>query len=234
MSDEINKLLENVRQKLLDTGTRNRLVHVNRKNSRANVLNITEERSEDVYQILRVQNKKMRFGALGEDENEQDSDEVKLPAIRDESKYTDNWLDTPLTTERLEKRLLRLASDARTVEEEQGVNLLYLSLGFLSWYEDENSEILREAPLILLPVRLTRNQKTSTYEIECRDDDIVTNLSLQARLSEFPVDLPTIDDSEEWTPSEYFQRVEEAIEGQSRWSLDVNGIQLGFFSFAKY
>ena len=46
----------------------------------------------------RVQNKKMRFGALGEDENEQDSDEVKLPAIRDESKYTDNWLDTPLTT----------------------------------------------------------------------------------------------------------------------------------------
>ena len=36
----VAKVLEAARRKLLDTGTRNRLVHVNRANTRANCLNI--------------------------------------------------------------------------------------------------------------------------------------------------------------------------------------------------
>ena len=48
---------------------------------------------------------------------------------------------------------------------------------------------------------------------------------LQANLSEFPVDC--LQSMKEWTPRSTSE-VEEAIEGQSRWSLDVNGIQLGF------
>ena len=47
--------------------------------------------------------------------------------------------------------------------------------------------------------------------------------------SEFPVDLPTIDDSEEWTPSEYFQKVEE-YRRTIKMVLDVNSIQLDFSS----
>ena len=79
-----------------------------------------------------------------------------------------------------------------------------------------------------------RNNRTSTYDIEVRDDDIVTNLSLQERLKlDFGITLPEIDDSSDWTPSDYFSRVKEAIEGRDRWSLDEDGMQLGFFSFAK-
>jgi len=46
-------VLDEARRKLLETGTRNRLVHVNRKNQRANCLNIINERSDDVFGILR-------------------------------------------------------------------------------------------------------------------------------------------------------------------------------------
>ncbi len=66
----ISKVLEAARRKLLDTGTRNRLVHVNRANARLNCLNIVNERAGDVYAVLRTQSKRMRFKALGKDTGE--------------------------------------------------------------------------------------------------------------------------------------------------------------------
>jgi hypothetical protein len=127
-----------------------------------------------------------------------------------------------------------LSRDARTAEEEQGINILFLAIGFLRWYEDSKSDVLRESPLILMPVELVRNIKTSTYDIVCRDDDIVTNLSLQERLKlDFGISLPEIDDSADWSPGDYFAEVEETISGKERWSVDHDGMQLGFFSFAK-
>lgn len=50
----------------------------------------------------------------------------------DESVFTDRLLDTSLGTDALQKRLLQLARDARTAEEEQGINILFLALGFLA------------------------------------------------------------------------------------------------------
>ena len=57
----IESLLEDARKRLVETGTRNRLIHVNRKTTRGNLLNIINERSNDIFQILRLSGKKMRF-----------------------------------------------------------------------------------------------------------------------------------------------------------------------------
>lgn len=120
------------------------------------------------------------------------------------------------------------------MEEEQGVNILYLALGFLTWFEDKASNIERKAPLLLLPVELVRNRRTSTYDIRIRDDDLVMNLPLHQRLKdEFGIHLPDVEVGEGWQPSYYFDQVEVAITSQQRWSIDRNGIQLGFFSFSK-
>jgi hypothetical protein len=48
-----SRVLEGARRKLLDTGTRNRLVHVNRANARANCLNVINEQPDPVFEILR-------------------------------------------------------------------------------------------------------------------------------------------------------------------------------------
>ena len=240
-NSKVAVLLKDARQQLVDTGTRNRLVHVNRSASRANVLNIINERSDDIFEILKTKSRKMRLKATGKDKVKLDEDApvlIEEPVLKepfDETRYTDNQLETLLGPDAQQKRLLRLASEARTAEEEQGINILYLSLGFLTWFEDKSSAVKREAPLILLPVELTRNAKTSTYDITCRDDDIVTNLSLQERLkSDFGIELPEIDvDEEGWSPNFYFEKVRSVIEGKPQWSIDENGMQLGFFSFAK-
>lgn len=233
----IESLLEDARKRLVETGTRNRLIHVNRKTTRGNLLNIINERSDDIFNILRNNSKKMRFAGKG-DEEDSLSNEIVLTEIQyeefDEGRFTDNVLETPLTPDALQKRLLKLSRDSKTAVEEQGINILYLAMGFLQWYEDKNSSVLRESPLILLPVTLVRNDKTSTYDLLCRDDDVVTNLPLQERLNlDFGISLPEIDDSSEWIPSDYFRKVQETIEGKERWRIDSNGMQLGFFSFAK-
>ena len=231
-------VLEEARRKLLETGTRNRLVHVNRKNQRANCLNIINERSEDVFDILRTKARKMRFKAMGKDKDVEDP-ELRLEAIEEteavsDERYTDLILETPLGPEGLQKRLLRMAGAAKTAEEEQGVNILYLALGFLKWRENENSEVERNSPLILLPVELVRNERTSTYDIRCRDEDITTNLPLQERLKQdFGIMLHDVEDGDEWRPETYFNSVRDVIGAKPGWSVEDDGMQMGFFSFAK-
>lgn len=244
--DRVSELIEAARKKLVDTGTRNRLVHVNRT-GRGRFLNIVNERADDVFRILYAERRKMRFHAseAASDDHEENGDDVHFDEVDlagfdgvddeiDESRFTDRLLDTNLGTDALQKRLLQLARDARTAEEEQGINILFLALGFLGWFEDEKSDVPREAPLILVPVELVRNERTSTYDIRAREEDIVTNLPLQSRLrDDFGLTLPEIDDEDEWSPSVYFDAVRDALTAKPRWRIDDNGIQLGFFSFAK-
>jgi len=234
----VTSVLEAARRKLLETGTRNRLIHVNRANQRANCLNVINERSDDVYAQLLGGTRRMRFKAMGKDRDAEDQEALfDLPdegQLIGAERQTDQYLETPLGPNALQRRLLRLATDARTAEEEQGINILYLALGFLVWREDSSSQINREAPLILLPVELVRNERTSTYDIPCRDDDLSTNLPLQERLKQdFGLILPDIGEGEDWTPADYLAQVRDVIAAKPGWSIDPDGMQLGFFSFAK-
>ena len=95
----IARLLDDARRKLVETGARNRLIHVNRANQRANALNIINERTEDVFEILRVSGKRMKFKATGKD-SEEEIDDLLLSEAEEESfhegRYRDLVLETPL------------------------------------------------------------------------------------------------------------------------------------------
>lgn len=229
-------LLEDARRRLVETGTRNRLIHVNRAATRANVLDVLGARAEDLFDLLRLEGKRMRFLPREEAEEGFDPDAPHLtPMLREEpDRGRGLYLETRLGPEALERRLLNLHRDARTAEEEQGVNILYLAVGFLRWYESDSSQVLRESPLILIPVELVRVDRRATFDLRARDTEIVTNLPLQERLkADFGFDLPEIEEDESFTPDAYFADLEDRISGRARWSLDRNGMQLGFFSFSK-
>ncbi len=229
------KLFDDTRRRLVETGTRNRLVHVNRANTRGNVLNIVNRRSDDAYASLSG-SKTMRFLASGRDRDEHRGDLILAagddPAF-DQDRYTDAQLETRLGPDALQKKLLKIAREAQTAEEESGVNVLYLAMGFLTWYEDKSSSLPREAPLVLLPVELCRNART-TYDIRAREEDTLTNLPLQQRLrDDFGIDLPELEIGEDWKPSDYFALVDDVIAAHDRWKIDPDAVQLGFFSFSK-
>ena len=159
---------------------------------------------------------------------EDDDDEIA-------DRHLDQNLQTPLDDEKLQKRLLRLFYDARGAYEEQGVNSLYLAMGFLEWYESPTSDKPRFAPLLLIPVELHRRTVNAKFRLRMLDDDLTTNLSLQEKLkAEFGLQLPDVPEVDDLSPAEYFDAVQKVVEGQSRWRLHRDRMTLWFFSFAKF
>src|SRR5262249_76482 len=133
---------------------------------------------------------------------------------RDESgvpvRHVDDKLQTTLTSEALQKKLLRIYYDARTYEEEQGVSILYLALGFLKWSEAESSDRDYHAPLLLIPIALDRKSATTPFRIHYREQDLAANLSLQEKLrTEFGIQLPALGELDDLSPDKYFAAVRE-------------------------
>ena len=237
--------LDNARKGLLDLSFRNRLVSTARTSSRSSRLEIVNERSDEVFRRLVVEKKAMSFLPIPDDNTDASNGEEQgslfQPAEDDvaeeglATRHVDDKLQTGLASDQLQKRLLKLYHDARTYEEEQGVSILYLALGFLKWYEDQNSDRERFAPLLLIPVALDRRSATSRFKVSYADDDIVTNLSLQSRLkADFGIELPNVPEVDDLSPSDYFEAVSKATRDQPRSEVLPNDIVLWFFSFAKF
>ena len=233
----IKTKLNEARKELLDLSLRNPLI--NYRLLKARGVEVVDESPSDIYRILVKDRKAMYFLPKPEAEEEDDSllfedDEVESNVAR----YTNNKLQTDHSSAELQKRLLTTYYTARTAIQEQGVNTLYLSIGMLVWYESESSDIRRYAPLILIPVELSRASVQVRFRIRHTEEDIGTNLSLQEKLkSEFGIqfpDLPDVEKRGQLNIQRYCQQTESAIRHIARWTVDVSAVALGFFSFSKF
>lgn len=164
------------------------------------------------------------------------SDEDALfaqPGAEEPDRHTDKYLQTLLDSKALQKRLLTVYYDARTSLEETGINILYLALGSLKWYEAEEASEERYAPLLLLPVELSRQSAEERFKLKWSGEDITSNLSLLEKMRlEFGLELPAVD-SDELVPSRYFRETRDRCSGMPRWDMLPDDMMMGFFSFAK-
>lgn len=164
--------------------------------------------------------------------------DFKLPIQTEniENKHKDIYLQTPFTALPLEKRCKRLLQESRTAIEETGSNLLYLAIGFLEWYEDDNSSIVNLAPLILVPIqiersRIDRRTNCYSYVLSYTEEDLETNISLSEKISrDFNLVLPELDN--EIDPECYFEKVSNVVQDKRRWRV-AREMVVGMFSFAK-
>jgi superfamily I DNA and/or RNA helicase/very-short-patch-repair endonuclease len=163
--------------------------------------------------------------------------ELPLSVDSQDKKHNDTNIQTLLYPADLEAKLRVIRSKANTAIEETGTNILYLAFGFLEWFEDENSDVVRQAPLFLIPVKVekaTLNKAigTYTYTIQYTSEDIIPNLSLREKLRhDFHISLPDI--SEDTLPEEYFKNVENQIlRRKPKWKLK-RFATLAMFDFGK-
>ncbi len=231
----IEKSLADARTKLIETGNRSRLIHTPRDSKRSRALAIHGTSSDQLFTSLAQGKKPLRFFASEVlTDLQREPTKQKAPRLVTTKQACWTGLQTSLSAEHLQRRLHSIYRDAKTAEEERGINILFIALGFLRWYEDEKSEVPREAPLVLVPASLVRDTKRSTYDVKLRDDEIGTNQALQERLrADFGIMLPDIPETEDWLPSGYFNAVANVVAVKRRWSVDPNAIELGFFSFSK-
>ncbi len=142
-------------------------------------------------------------------------------------------LHTNLNGSELQRRLFYINQRARSVMEEQGYNILYLALGFLRWQDDNGNPEFREAPLILVPVELERRRVKGSFKLRWTGEDIIPNISLQAKLLEQGIEIPDFEmPRHKEGVHEYLDLVKEAI-SETNWKIP-DKVFLGFFSFTKF
>lgn len=226
---------------MLDLGLRNSLLNYHPLKSRG--VEVTNELPAEVFRILVREGKTMSFLPVAEEDDQNESpqllldqpDEENIPEGELVANYTDLHLQTDLPSAKLQSKLLATFYAARTYIEEQGVSILFLALGLLDWYEDQSSQERHRAPLILIPVELSRSDARARFHLNYTGEDIGPNLSLVEKLKvEFGISLPSFPEGEDLNVVAYFNEVTSAVRPQPRWSVDQSAIALGFFSFGKF
>jgi very-short-patch-repair endonuclease len=232
MSQSIFPKLEASRKELLDLGLRNPLISYKRPKTKG--LQLIEEKSEIIFDLFVKQNKAMSF--LGKQQDITNPLEFSEPSVDDlQQSYTDTKLQTAETETSLQNKLLAIYYAARTSIEEQGVNILYITLGMLQWYEADNSQDPKLAPLILIPVALDRSSARERFRLRYTLEEIGHNLSLQAKMkAEFGITIPDLPQEEDFSIQDYFSQIEKLIKNLPNWKIISNHIELGFFSFGKF
>ena len=237
--------IETWKNKLIDLSRRNRLL--NFKPTKVTTIKVVDELPSEIFKSMVIEHNSFHFLPKEEeseelfDEIEKQKDETYSKDFYEyndenlEEKHTDLNLQTNLESQRLQKNLKRIQFRANQLMEEQGFNILYLTLGMLEWYDVEHSDIKNRSPIIMLPVELKKRSIKSKYKLYPTDDEVFINPALQYKMdNEFNLSFPDLQfDNENFDPQEYFKIINGIIESNSRWKIK-NDIFLGLFSFAKF
>jgi len=229
-----------IRQRLLDLSKRNQLLSYKEK---VRTISIVEPSIEVLFDKLVLENRSMTLVAQSAEDAKQSDSQPPRQIITTDVSHSptsgktkkSSELHTWHAEENLERRGKKLAQETRTAIEETGNNLLYLALGFLEWYESQQSQIVTRAPLILIPVKIERTYLTRAttynYVLSYLDEEIETNISLAEKLAnDFNLKLPEL--TEDIAPEQYLQAVAQVVEKMPRWQV-IADIRLDLFSFSK-
>lgn len=203
------------KNKLLDLGRRNRLL--NYKETVRSTVKIEYPDCRALWELFVKKEMPLVFPSPAYD------DETEIQESNSNVRTNQNTVD-------LQKTLRNLRSKAKTAIEEQGVNVLYLSFGFLEWTENDSSDQVLVSPLILVPATLIVESIKSPFVLKLHEDELVVNPTLAYKLeNDFGIVLPCLNEAEDL--EEFFNEVKRVI-GLYNWSVTEN-VSLSLLSFLK-
>lgn len=149
-----------------------------------------------------------------------------------------NRLHSTLTDNELYKRLTQLERQARLGLEEDGANTLFLGLGFLAWRETPSAENTRFAPILLIPMKITRKSVQEGFSFRRLDEESSINVTLLEKLK---CDYGVIIDDLDPLPEDdsgldvplILHKIQSAIQNQPGWTVEAIAY-LSVFSFSKF
>ncbi|MFH1023654.1 MAG: DUF3320 domain-containing protein [Planctomycetota bacterium] len=162
-------------------------------------------------------------------------DHFDIPAASDDAELEPQVrvrpgdLDTDLAPLELQKRLGALNRRSREWQEEQGLNVLFIALGFLRWVDEDQEPAC--SPILLVSCELKHESPRDPYALVGEDsDDAVVNPTLRHKLTTAAnIILPEIGEE---TVAEYLAAVSRLIAGREGWSVETT-IVVATFPFSK-
>lgn len=135
---------------------------------------------------------------------------------------------TRLEPKELRRRLTGLRRREREWEEEQGLNVLFLAVGFLEWTDLDRKPAC--SPLALVPCDLVRESVSGPWYLKREDDEVESNVTL-AHLLKLRFDLALPEYEEQGIP-DYLEAVRRAVARKGDWTV-TREVFLGTFAFSK-
>lgn len=135
--------------------------------------------------------------------------------------------------------LTKMFRSAKTSLEENGASTLYLALGLLRWVEGKKSAgTVRYAPIILLPIDITRKSASKGYTMCMRDEDAQLNITLLEFLKQnYEIEIlglnPLPTDEHGLDLSKIYAIVRHAVLDLPGWDVVEAGF-IGNFSFSQF
>lgn len=230
-------------RKLLDLTMRNRLLNFRSTLQTVPILCTNIARLED----LLAQNKRLKLISLP-DQNPIGERDPELHRQKTDSDLNAefaaqalarNEVCCVLATDQMDKRLVNLYRASRNDMAEGGTNTLFLAVGFLRWRQKAGEKKTYRAPLVLVPIKLTRRSSQSPFHLQMHEDDTRFNSTLIQMLKQdfgkditrFESDMPR-DESGVNVPL-ILQQVRQHVRDIAGTEV-IDECALGRFSFAKY
>ncbi|MBR4361793.1 MAG: DUF4011 domain-containing protein [Ruminococcus sp.] len=229
-------------RKLLDLSLRNSLLNFRPSTMNVQVMvsdlgELEDEMSKgEEFKVCSVPND-MSFQMADSKIFEIENDRAHIDAVAD-SEFKSHRLRTFLSESELEKIMKKLHRQARVSIEENGANTIYLALGFLRWFETDKSEKARYAPLVLVPVDISRKVQDKSYSIKIRDEETQVNITVLEMLRQFfGIDINGLDpvplDEHGVDLPLIFSTIRQGIMARSRWDIEEYAF-IGQFSFNRF
>ena len=237
-AEKLNKWAE----LLLDTGKRNNLIHF--KDTKMGSVEILSpdfvtlfNRAEHsaVFEVYdpKLEDEEEEFDFVEEETEENRNDkhiskDDYLSAYERKLKKQQilvyNTINKPISA------LKNISKKAKTAIEETGVNIAYIAFGFIHWTENENSQYVMRAPILLAPITIENESSIEPYYVKVTDDEIIVNPTFAFKLqNDYGIKLPEFDDDE--GIEAYFAKIEELV-SKLKWKVSTE-CKIGIFSFLK-
>jgi len=234
----IDKAIERHKTKLLDISRRNQLL--NFRYFKRSTIKVVDEIPSEIFKDMIINGRKFDFLHMINDEEDHELD-ISLESVEhhsyDETNLPEKHTDTSLQTDQNLKDLLlslrNIESKSREFLDEKGINVLFLALGMLKW-QDEKSKIDNLAPIVLIPVELSKKSAKAKYYVRYTGDEVLINPAIQYKLNtDYNITLDDIEIDEEFKLVDYFEEFKEIISNRNDWKI-LNDIGLGLFAFNKF
>lgn len=166
---DFEKLLKDAKSDLIDLTLLNPLLNYKIKKSRG--------------VVLKLKNKNLIIKALTED------------SAGGISLYNEKLIGFE-SQEELKKRLEYTKKEAKTFLEEKGVNVLFFAYGAIEWVQEENSDLINTAPIILIPI-LVDSEDSQDLRIKKNDEDLFENFALKELFKSYGFQYPSMTEDQD-------------------------------------
>jgi very-short-patch-repair endonuclease len=230
-------------RKLLDLSLRNRLLNYRESKQCIPIHGRDLARVEDCM----AKQERLRLVSLL-DENRLAGRDPGLHRERTQRDLDDEFADLalargelacPLDAGELDVRLTGLLRKVKNDLAEGGTNTLFLALGFIRWRKCPTDAKTYRAPLLLIPVKLTRSNATAPFYLNSHEDEARFNATLAQLLKrDFDCDLGSLEanlptDDNGLDVAAILERTRRAIRDLPGFEV-VEEAAVAAFSFAKY